>query len=151
MMENENTDKALLYRFLCIPFDETVPELLTRWRAMYHAECAGEHIEVLSRIPELMNPEESQTQSLDDLEADYRLCDLYYNYARLFLEDPEDILWEIQRRKSLISQGIIHILSTQKLQQRICLNCKRALPWNWPHRLCDACYERQRVMKRHMI
>ena len=51
---------------------------------------------------------------------------------------------EIQRRKYLISQGIIHILSTQRLQQKTCGACKRNLPWNWPYRLCDACYHRQR-------
>jgi len=81
---------------------------------------------------------------LDGLEADYRRCDLYYNYARLFLEDPDDVLEEIQRRKGLISEGIIHILSTQKLQQRTCPSCKAPLPWNWPYRLCDACHQRQR-------
>ena len=65
---------------------------------------------------------------------------LYYNYTRLFLEDPEPLLQEIQRRKDLISQGIVHILSTQKLQQRTCPSCRRRLPWNWPYRLCDACH-----------
>ena len=54
------------------------------------------------------------------------------------------LLAEIQRRKDLISQGIVHILSTQKLQQRTCPSCKRHLPWNWPYRLCDSCYGRGR-------
>ena len=52
------------------------------------------------------------------------------------------ILEEIQRRKDLISGGIIHILSTQKLQMRTCRSCKKRLPWNWPYRLCDTCYRR---------
>ena len=143
MMENRHTDKQLLYRFLCIPFDETELDLLNRWKAMYHAECQGEHIDVLSSIPSMLNPEECTIQMLDGLEADYRRCDLYYNYARLFLDDPDRVLEEIQRRKDLISQGIIHILSTQKLMQRSCANCKRRLPWNWPYRLCDSCYKRR--------
>ena len=46
-------------------------------------------------------------------------------------------------RKERISEGIIHILSTQKLQQRACPLCRAALPWNWPYRLCDACYRRE--------
>ena len=84
---------------------------------------------------------------LDGLEADYRCCDLYYNYARLFLEEPDRVLDEIQRRKSLISGGIIHILSTQKLPQKTCPSCGDALPWNWPYRMCDACYGRQRFSR----
>ena len=148
MMENRHTDKELLYRFLCIPFDETEPDLLARWKAMYHAECNHEHIEVLLEIPRMLNPEDCTIQMLDGLEADYRRCDLYYNYTRLFLEEPDSLLEEIQRRKDLISQGIIHILSTQKLQQKTCRSCSRRLPWNWPYRLCDSCYRRQHAFGR---
>ncbi|MBQ6373460.1 MAG: helicase, partial [Clostridia bacterium] len=140
MMETRHTDKALLYRFVCIPFDETDPDLLARWRAMYHAECAGTHIDVLAELPQYTDPEACTTPMLDGLEEDHRRCDLYYNYVRLFIEAPEPLLDEIQRRKSLISQGIIHILSTQKLQQRTCPDCGRRLEWNWPYRLCDACH-----------
>ena len=143
MMETPRTDKGLLYRFLCMPFDETDPDLLARWKAMYHAECAKTHIDVLGEVPRFLDPESCTIHMLDALEADYRRCDLYYNYARLFLEEPDDILEEIQRRKSLISQGIIHILSTQKLQQKTCQACDRVLPWNWPYRLCDTCYRRR--------
>ena len=82
-------------------------------------------------------------QMLDRLEADYRRCDLYYNYTRLFLPNPDAILEEIQYRKDLISEGIIHILSTQKLQQKTCPICRCELSWNWPYRLCDDCYRRQ--------
>jgi len=144
MMETPKTDKALLYRFLCIPFDEEDPDLLNRWKAMYRAECNHEHIEVEPELPWPPEPEDCTTAMLDGLEADYRRCDLYYNYARLFLEDPDDLLEEIQSRKGLISEGIIHILSTQKLQQRTCPSCKAPLPWNWPYRVCDVCHSRQR-------
>jgi len=143
MMEDGRTDKNLLYRFLCMPFDEMEPDLLSRWKGMYRAECAGEHIDVIAQLPEQINPDDCSVHMLDGLEADYRRCDLYYNYARRFLEEPEPVMDEIQRRKYLISQAIIHILSTQKLQQRICQNCRRNLPWNWPYRLCDDCHRRR--------
>ena len=99
---------------------------------------------MLAEIPQYLDPESCTVEMLDGLEADYRRCDLYYNYARLFLDEPEPVLDEIQRRKSLISGGIIHILSTQRLRQRTCPACLRSLPWNWPYRLCDACHQRQR-------
>ena len=94
-------------------------------------------------MPEIRDPEECGIQHLDGLEADYRRCDLYYNYVRLFIERPDAVLDEIQRRKELISAGIVHILSTQKLQQRTCRACGKSLPWNWPFRMCDACYRGQ--------
>ena len=143
MMENRHTDKLLLYRFLCIPFDETEPDLLNRWKSMYQAECTGRHIDAMAEMPEIRDPEECGIQHLDGLEADYRRCDLYYNYVRLFTENPDPVLDEIQRRKELISAGIVHILSTQKLQQRSCRACGKSLPWNWPFRLCDGCYRGQ--------
>ena len=151
MMETKRTDKTLLYRFLCIPFDETEPDLLARWRAMYHAECAREHIDVLAELPELMDPETCTVEQLDGLEADYRRCDLCYNYARLFLEEPEPVMETIQQRKYLISQGIIHVLSTQKLQQKTCQLCHKYLPWNWPYRLCDSCHNSQGGWHKYIV
>ena len=146
MMETRNTDKMLLYRFLCIPFDETEPDLLERWKSLYHAQCAGETVDVMAELPEMRDPEECTIQVLDRLEADFRRCDLYYNYVRLFTEEPERMMDEIQRRKDLISQGIIHILSTQKLQPRKCRGCGRSLSWNWPYSICDGCYRRDHTV-----
>ena len=143
MLESPNADKERVYRFVCIPFDETDPDLLIRWRTLYHLEEMGEHADILPEMPEIRDPDECTVQMLDGLEADYRRCDLYYNYARLFLPEPEKLLEEIQRRKDLISQGIIHILSTQKLQQKTCRSCRRRLPWNWPWPLCENCHRRQ--------
>ena len=147
LMETRHTDKTLLYRFLCIPFDEAEPDLLYRWKTMYQAEARGEHIDVMPEMPAIRNPEECTIQMLDSLEAEYRRCDLYYNYTRLFLENPDRLLDEIQRRKDLISQGIVHILSTQRLQQKTCGSCKRQLPWNWPYRFCDSCYRKQHAFR----
>ena len=143
MLESPRTDKQLLFRFVCIPFDETDADLLEKWKGMYRAEAEGRHIDVPSALPPMRDPESCTVQMLDALEEDYRKCDLYYNYARLFLEGPDGLLDEIQRRKDLISHGIVHILSTQKLMQRTCASCGRRLAWNWPYRLCESCYGRR--------
>ena len=140
-METRGTDKRLLYEFLCIPFDEEEPDLLTDWKDMYHAEAAGRHFDVEGILPGLMDPESCTVAMLDRLEANYRRCDLCYNYARRFLEEPEELLRTIQQRKDLISAGIIHVLSTQKLPGRKCRQCGKRLPWNWPYSICDRCYQ----------
>ncbi|MBQ8073271.1 MAG: hypothetical protein IJ231_05860 [Clostridia bacterium] len=139
-METPRTDKRLLYDFLCIPFDEEDPRLLEEWKNMYHAESGGRHFDVEAILPAFRDPEACTVAMLDRLEGDYRLCDLCYNYARRFLENPESLLREIQQRKDLISSGIIHVLSTQKLPGRRCRTCGRSLSWNWPYAICDHCY-----------
>ena len=145
-MENRHTDKRLLYEFLCIPFDEEEPSLLETWKAMYQAESLGRRYPVEQTLPPYRDPESCTVTMLDRLEADYRMCDLCYNYARRFLENGENLLTEIQQRKDLISSGIIHVLSTQRLPGRKCKNCGHALSWNWPYSLCDHCYgQRQSV------
>ena len=140
MMETPRTDKRLLYDFICIPFDETDPGLMSDWRAMYHAESVGEHYDVMERLPAFQDPDLCTVGMLDALEEDYRRCDLYYNYARRFLDQPDSLLETIQQRKDLISSGIIHVLSTQKLPGRLCRLCGRRLSWDWPYNLCDRCY-----------
>ena len=139
-LETRNTDKRLLYEFLCIPFDEEDPTLLAEWKNMYHAETTGRHYDVMGILPELLDPESCTVAMLDRLEGNYRLCDLCYNYARRFLEEPGELLRTIQQRKDLISSGIIHVLSTQKLPGRKCRQCGKRLPWNWPYAICDHCY-----------
>ena len=139
-METRHTDKHLLYEFLCIPFDEEDPLLLAEWKNMYHAESLHRHYDVMDLLPELLDPEGCTVAMLDRLEADYRLCDLCYNYVRRFLENPDALLQTIQQRKDLISSGIIHVLSTQKLPGRKCSQCGHRLPWNWPYSICDRCY-----------
>ena len=143
-METRNTDKELLYAFLSIPFDETDPNLLSEWKKLYHAEAEGTHIDVTLLLPDYQDPDQCTVSMLSQLEEEYRLCDLYYNYARRFLDDPEKVLTAITLRKDLISSGIIHVLSTQKLQMRTCRSCGRHLPWNWPYTYCDHCYSNYR-------
>jgi uncharacterized OB-fold protein len=56
---------------------------------------------------------------------------------------PQELLRDIQQRKDLISSGIIHVLSTQKLPGRKCRQCGKKLSWNWPYAICDRCYQGQ--------
>ena len=140
-METPRTDKRLLYDFLCIPFDEEDPVLLSEWKNMYRAEAEGHRFDVEAVLPDLLDPESCTVSMLDRLEGRYRLCDLCYNYARRFLPDPDALLRTIQQRKDLISSGIIHVLSTQKLPGRKCRECGRKLSWNWPYAICDHCYQ----------
>jgi ATP-dependent RNA helicase SUPV3L1/SUV3 len=107
---------------------------------MYHAESTHRHYDVMNILPELVDPESCTVAMLDRLEGDYRMCDLCYNYARRFLENPDPVLRTIQQRKDLISSGIIHVLSTQKLPGRKCRQCGKRLPWNWPYAICDHCW-----------
>ena len=143
-LENSRTDRNLLFRFVCIPFDESDPVLFTLWRNLYRQTAAGETADLPAMLPVIRDPEACSVSDLDSLEEEYRICDLLYNHARLFSDNPAPILEEIQRRKDLISDGIIHVLSGRRLLEKTCAVCGRSLPWNWPYPRCQLCHERRR-------
>ncbi len=141
-METRTTDKRLLYDFICIPFDETDPDLFEKWKVLYHAETQRRHVDVMGLLPDYVDPEQCTVAMLERLERDYRRCDLYYNYARRFYKEPEETLTAIQQRKDLISSGITHVLTTQKLPGRVCTRCGRHLSWDWAYTVCENCWRR---------
>ena len=143
-MENSHTDKQFLYRMITIPFDEKDNTLLELWKEMYLLEERGKHLNVLERLPEPVDPKDLNARDLDRLEHEYRECDLFANYARLFLRSREDIRAVIEERKSLLSKAIMKILAGRKLHGKTCRRCGRHMPWNYPFSLCERCFHQDR-------
>ncbi len=144
LVETRNTDKQFLYRMITIPFDESKKELLAMWLEMYRSESFHEHLDVLSFLPEKIQPENVTIQMLDQLEHAYSICDLCANYVRLFLSDREELRQEIDERKYLLSKGIMKILASRKLRGKTCKRCGRSIPWDYPYWICEKCYTGRR-------
>ncbi|MBP3729297.1 MAG: hypothetical protein J6H18_03425 [Lachnospiraceae bacterium] len=139
-IQDLSQDKRFLYDCISITFDEEDAELLSLWRHMCLKEASGDQFDVERALP----PEEEilARDNLADLEEAFRLCDLLYGYGEKF--HHTEFREEIMLRKNLISETMTAILARQSLSGKKCAGCGRALPWNFPYRMCDACFKRKR-------
>lgn len=80
--------------------------------------------------------------SLDNLELEYKKGDLLYNYYRKFrMEENKDSLMQYKKE---ISEQITEHLKKQKLSRKKCITCGTELPWNYPYKECEDCYDRRK-------
>lgn len=101
----ERDTKLKVLALATMPFDEDDRVLHGVWLQMVRAELAGEDYEML--VP----AEPAQQCSLAQLEADYRMCDLLYGYARTFGHDENREL--LTQRRSVISHAIMELLAAE--------------------------------------
>lgn len=143
-MEHEHTDKYFLYRMITIPFDEQDSTLFDLWKEMYYAEERGKHLPVLERLPAAVDPKTVTERELDSMEQQYRICDLFANYIRLFMHKRDDLRSIIEERKALLSKAIMKVLAGKKLRGKVCRRCGRVIPWNYPFSMCEKCFQKER-------
>ena len=104
--DRDRLDTAVKTRILAlarIPFDEDNPRLKEVWRQMAASELLG--------VPFEVEPPAGPVEGADlaTLEADYRLCDLLYTYARSFgYHEREQPLMEL---RGAISRSIMALLA----------------------------------------
>ncbi len=140
-LETLSDDKDLIYRFLCIPFDEKEDSLRELWVRLFLQQQAGETVKAIDYLPyagELPNKVD-----LQDLEYAYKVCDLLYYYLERFGNDDE--LPAVREEKRVISEGITELLEKQQLPENRCKRCGRRLPWNYRYRVCESCHLRSRT------
>ncbi len=140
MIQDLSEDKRFLYDCISMTFDEEDEELLSIWRQMCAREAAGHSFPVEGALPEERIIRLSD--NMNELEESFRLCDLLYGYCEKF--GHTEFREEIMDRKNLISEQMSSILARQSLSGKKCPGCGRGMPWNYPYRLCENCFRRQR-------
>lgn len=138
-------NKLFLYDCLTIPFDERNPRLIHIWKEMCRFEAEDKCYPVEANIPSEKYILRIRDE-LDELEQQFKICDLLYSYCDKFVHD--EFVEEIMRRKMRISKEIIRVLAKQKLKPRACKYCGKAIPWNYRYGICDACYKKLRGDRR---
>lgn len=141
LLETYSEDKDLIYRFLCIPFDEKEDSLRELWVRLFLQEQAGEKVAAGDYLP--YRGSLPKKIELQDLEYGYKVCDLIYYYLERFGNDDE--LPEVREEKRIISEGITELLEKQQLPENRCKSCGRRLPWNYRYRVCESCHLRGRT------
>ena len=136
-------NKTFLYDCLTVTFDEGNPWLFRVWKEMCRFEAEEECYPVGKRIPSEHFIKRIR-EDLDDLEQQFKLCDLLYSYCDKF--DHDEFVEEIIRRKNMISDEIIRVLAKQKLKPRTCKYCGKVIPWNYRYGVCERCFKKIRGM-----
>jgi superfamily II DNA/RNA helicase len=129
---NENeSNKSTIYRLCCVPFDETIHELMQLWKV--YAK------NILDEDMKLEFPSISKRESLEELELYYKKLDLYFNMSKVFRKDFE--FDKLKYEKKITSEKIHDILLKDiTSNSRYCSLCGKILPWNFKYDICDYCY-----------
>ena len=144
MIRDLSRAKEFLYRCITLTFDEEDRFLLGHWKLM----CATEARHRVYPVRKYMPSEKLLTDisgNLDELEKQFRLCDLLYSYCDRF-RHPE-YLEELMQIRNRISGHILKTLAQKKLRPRRCRYCGKKLPWNHPYSMCERCF-RNRYLRR---
>ena len=139
-LERETDDKTLVYTFVMFPFDDKNRELKDIWYKLFRTENRGRRRRFLEYLPAM--PDDSV--SLEQLELEFKICDLLYHYADAFVEKGTGALQEISIRKNQISETIMEKLSKERLKMRTCRVCGRPLPFHNKYDICQRCYRLRR-------
>ena len=134
VLETMTEEKRLIYSYASIPFDLKNEELLYLWKELCRKVCQKETIQYQDYCGE------TDEDSLNALEALHHRYDLLYNFARR--EQNQDAMDFLMVKKQAISEKIMEILKTKKLQGKTCRECGKALPWNFPYPMCDSCHNK---------
>ncbi|MBR2528473.1 MAG: adenosinetriphosphatase [Blautia sp.] len=138
-LEEYTDDKALIYAFITIPYDEEKPVLRAIWQDMFLDELEGRVESFAFEYDHIPRP---FAANLQDLEFIYEKCDLIYYFCRTF--HHEDCMPNLEEARKEICKNIIRILSEQKLPGKRCSSCGKELPWNYPYGVCEKCYAMRR-------
>ena len=139
-------DKATELRAVSVPFNEEDRDLMDIWYQTMRNMNADRR--VLEGIP-IIHSEEGD--DLDKLEKKYRTLDLLYSLQRSFGAwqfNHNEVKAEILDCKRDVAQAIIEQLTVSKNYYKCCKVCGKRLPWHFPYRLCDECFDAQYLGKR---
>lgn len=140
-LEKITNDKYLIQSFISFNFDLKDPEIKEVWLNIFKSELKEETYKIPIDLKFYIQEENSKNKySLQQLEFDFKVCDLLYQYYSKF---NEEYIQQILDIKHVISKEIMKLLSEQKLEKRTCKYCGEELPWNYPYGMCSDCYEAQ--------
>ena len=134
-LEDYTDDKELIYKFVMIPFDVDNAVLHKLWLSLFMFARNGKLADVMSMLPTF-------TEQLEELENNFKACDILYHYARDFLGAGVDT--EILKVKNSISAQIMDILKKEAPEHRTCRYCGRKLPFKYEFNVCEKCFKKRR-------
>lgn len=145
ILENETTNKELIYQMSTIPFNQKNADVRALWKTLFMdidkngSVSLQPYLEIMRARPEY---EAEQNKELNDLETRFQRCDLMYYVINYYgdTETKEKDKAELLSMKKGIARKITELLKKENLSKRRCEKCRKILPWNHTYRICDRCY-----------
>lgn len=133
-------DKPMLLKMIEIPFEHDDGELLYAWKSLIELYLDEKYI--LTHFPV---PDTTSSETLEEMEKDYRVLELIYSFIRL-IDYHEYDLEEIVKAKENTSEKIVAYLkeNKKKLEKR-CSICGKKLQWNSKYSTCKACHFKHEI------
>ena len=88
-------------------------------------------------------------KKIQALEVLHQKYDMFHNFVRLF-GMPGRQNWDkklIRKRKKEISKELTDTIREKKLKRRKCMVCGRNLPFGYPYKLCQPCFEKKKFFE----
>jgi ATP-dependent RNA helicase SUPV3L1/SUV3 len=124
--------RDMLYQFLTCSIDTKNTTLIEDWRLYFFN---------IFNNKDIVMPKVSKSNSLEELETNYKQFDLYFQVCKKF-RIPVDAI-EINDIKSSIAKRINNILKKDKEKyKKSCRICGKSLPFNHQHGICEKCYRK---------
>lgn len=127
-ISKKDTDKKFVYSLISCPVNADNQQLIMYWLTCCQHIVKGEKLEAPC-FPQ---------NNLQDCETAYKAYDIYHQMSRR-AGDEVNCLYE----KGQISAKINSFLKIKK-EGRTCSRCGKRLPYNYPHGICQRCYNRSR-------
>lgn len=150
-LEGLTDDKEMTYRLMYIPFNTENPELLTLWKESAKMVIDRGYVDIDDPVCQLDEEfgeavcEGDTNKKIQALEVLHQKYDVFHNFVRLF-GMPGRQNWDkklIRKRKKEISKELTDTIREKKLKRRKCMVCGRNLPFGYPYKLCQPCFEKK--------
>lgn len=154
-LEGLTDDKEMTYRLMYIPFNTENPELLTLWKESAKMVIDRGYVDIDDPVCQLDEEfgeavcEGDTNKKIQALEVLHQKYDMFHNFVRLF-GMPGRQNWDkklIRKRKKEISKELTDTIREKKLKRRKCMVCGRNLPFGYPYKLCQPCFEKKKFFE----
>lgn len=138
-----------------IPFNKENPELLTLWKESAKMVIDRGYVDIDDPMCQLDEEfgeavcESDTNKKIQALEVLHQKYDMFHNFVRLF-GMPGRQNWDkklIRKRKKEISKELTDTIREKKLKRRKCMVCGRNLPFGYPYKLCQPCFEKKKFFE----
>ncbi|MBX7367811.1 helicase-related protein [Clostridium chauvoei] len=134
--------KSDLLKMATIPFEENNKRVLALWEEYCTMYSQGAVNLKRPKLNEIVNAK----KELDELECYYKSLELNYSFGKNFKLITNN--GYISSEKENTANKINELLLTTLLQhERVCLDCKKKLAWDYPSERCRACKEKLQLLK----